>query len=78
MRKEDRFVCEFCGTAFTEESRAHQCEETHAKVDSVVETCYAMCNEIPSGIVIAFTNGYHMHYVRQGSPWRASDVESNL
>ena len=78
MRKETRYVCEVCGTEYSDRTEAERCEAGHHEIDGITELHYQPITAEPTGypetIEALMTDGKIAVYQRTGE---VKEVELN-
>ena len=60
MKTKTTYICELCGHEYDEESDARGCEDSHAKIASVVaakSVGYIDYCAVPIRVIVTFTDG---------------------
>jgi hypothetical protein len=62
MKKDIRYICEYCGTAFESEADCAKCEEKHA-VPKIIKPLYSKGERYAHKVVILYENGTRDEFV---------------
>ena len=70
MKKQTKYICEYCGVDYDTEEDAEKCEKSHIKPVKIVKADYeyrfsAMLNT-PVSVTVKFENGMEREYVAKG------------
>lgn len=70
MKKQTKYICEYCGVDYDTEEDAKKCEARHMKPVKVVKADYEYTLferlNIPVSVTIKFENGIEREYVARG------------
>ena len=61
MKKIERYVCEICGTEYTDKARCQKCEKSHKTATEIIDARYLSLHQneqgYPVSVTIKFNDG---------------------
>lgn len=68
MKKQIKYICEYCGVDYDREEDAKRCEASHIKPVKVVKADYKYIGiqNLPVSVTVEFENGAEREYVAKG------------
>lgn len=64
MTKKEVFICDICGTNYSKEKQALDCEKTHYKCTEIIKAKYEPNCYYPDEIKVKFSNNISGRYRR--------------
>lgn len=64
MRKQELWVCEFCGTQYKDKEKAGACEKNHRVAMKIKNESHHAGGDYPDRVEVVFDNGKSVWYKR--------------